>query len=598
MQSPATLAEALASLTERLLAARTPAGHWRGELSSSALATATAVGALAAIDAVGHQQLIRQGLDWLARNANADGGWGDSTVSESNLSATLLVWSAFAMAAGEGEFTGPVGGAEEWLSVRLGSTQPEAIAAAVLDVYGDDRTFSVPILTMCALAGRLGEGVEAWRYVPALPFELAVVPQRWLKALRLPVVSYALPALVAMGLVRNRAAPPTNPITRLVRRLARGRSMKVVTRIQPADGGFLEAAPLTSFVAMSLARAGLADHPVVSRCVDFLTASVRPDGSWPIDTDLATWVTTLSVNALADGALAGDERTRIRQWLLGQQHLAGHPYTAASPGGWAWTDLSGGVPDGDDTAGALLALRRLGEIDQPTLAAGRAGANWLMDLQNRDGGTPTFCRGWGRLPFDRSSPDITAHAVAALDAWRDDLEAASRRRCRRAIGRALAYLARAQSADGAWTPLWFGNERTPGQTNPTYGTARVVSALTRLDGGEPAELISQGVGWLAPAQNDDGGWGGSAGAPSSIEETGVAVDALAGALAGGRLADEAGELRRAVNAGVDWLIEHAAGASPLPAAPIGLYFERLWYSERLYPLIFAAAALRATSGLQ
>ena len=33
-----------------------------------------------------------------------------------------------------------------------------------------------------------------------------------------------------------------------------------------------------------------------------------------------------------------------------------HPYTGAAPGGWAWTDLPGGVPDADDTPGALLAL--------------------------------------------------------------------------------------------------------------------------------------------------------------------------------------------------------------------------------------------------
>jgi hypothetical protein len=33
--------------------------------------------------------------------------------------------------------------------------------------------------------------------------------------------------------------------------------------------------------------------PVLHRALQFLTASVRADGSWPIDTNLATWVTTL-----------------------------------------------------------------------------------------------------------------------------------------------------------------------------------------------------------------------------------------------------------------------------------------------------------------
>src|SRR6202042_2632665 len=48
-----------------------------------------------------------------------------------------------------------------------------------------------------------------------------------------------------------------------------------------------------------------------------------------------------------------------------------------------------------------------------------AGVVWLLDLQNADGGWPTFCRGWGALPFDRSAPDLTAHAIRALRAWRD-----------------------------------------------------------------------------------------------------------------------------------------------------------------------------------
>ena len=54
---------------------------------------------------------------------------------------------------------------------------------------------------------------------------------------------------------------------------------------------------------MSLAGMNQADHSVAVRGVEFLKDSVRPDGSWPIDTNLATWVTTLSVNALLPESL-------------------------------------------------------------------------------------------------------------------------------------------------------------------------------------------------------------------------------------------------------------------------------------------------------
>src|SRR5690606_25955223 len=106
----------------------------------------------------------------------------------------------------------------------------------------------------------------------------------------------------------------------------------------------------------SLAGMGAAGHPVVRKGVEFLVNSVQPDGSWPIDTNLATWVTTLSINALGDDGLPEDARAPLREWLLGQQYREVHPFTNAAPGGWAWTDLPGGVPDADDTPGALLAL--------------------------------------------------------------------------------------------------------------------------------------------------------------------------------------------------------------------------------------------------
>src|SRR5262249_7708772 len=138
-----------------------------------------------------------------------------------------------------------------------------------------------------------------WEEVPPLPFELACLPQRWFRWFNLPVVSYALPALIAIGQAINHHRRPRNPIVRGIRTLARSRSLRVLERIQPTSGGFLEATPLTIFVVMALASIGQVDHPVVRKGVDFLRNSVRPDGSWPIDSNLSVWVTTLAINSLA-----------------------------------------------------------------------------------------------------------------------------------------------------------------------------------------------------------------------------------------------------------------------------------------------------------
>ena len=135
--------------------------------------------------------------------------------------------------------------------------------------------------------------------------------------------------------------------TRVLRNAAREKTLQVLEQIQPSNGGFLEATPLTSFVTMSLAGCGLADHPVARKGIEFLHASVRADGSWPIDTHLATWVTTLSVNALGED-LPDDARAPIREWLLKQQYREVHPYRRRARR-LVLDALARGVPDADDT---------------------------------------------------------------------------------------------------------------------------------------------------------------------------------------------------------------------------------------------------------
>lgn len=594
----AALDRTLMALKERLALARRSGGCWQGRLSGSALATAVAVFALSLADKAKYASLIEKGIDWLIDNQNSDGGWGDTVRSLSNISTTMLCFSALTAAEQSQRTNEAVSKTESWLAESAGSLEPSALADAVDRKYGRDRTFSAPILTMCALAGRLGDSKKAWRRIKPLPFELAMFPHRFFKLLRLPVVSYALPALIAIGQVNYYHRRPANPITRLIRRLSLKRTLKVLGKIQPENGGFLEAAPLTAFVVMSLVSAGHRGNEVVVKGTEFLVNSAGDDGSWPIDTNLATWVTTLSVNALAaaddfEQTLSSDERDRILRMLLDSQYRCEHPYTHAPPGGWAWTALPGGVPDADDTAGALIALANLGFVDETVTEAATAGIEWLLGLQNSDGGIPTFCRGWTNLPFDRSAPDLTAHALKAFRVWADSVSDSLRNRIWLGIEKGMNYLLDSQKPNGAWVPLWFGNEAAEGQENPVYGTARVLLGFDRVGPGRILRRNSsagRAIEWLISVQNEDGGWGGDKGVESSIEETALVVDALATyveALAPGTW----GEMREAVVRGAERLIEYAR-ADKMTASPIGLYFAKLWYFEELYPLIFAVSALQ------
>ena len=94
--------------------------------------------------------------------------------------------------------------------------------------------------------------------------------------------------------------------------------------------------------------------------------------------------------------LDGEAMPRVRDWLLNQQYTREHLYTGAAPGAWAWTDLPGGVPDADDTAGALLALSRLDPNDPAGSERAFSGLQWLMNLQNTDGGIADILPGLGR----------------------------------------------------------------------------------------------------------------------------------------------------------------------------------------------------------
>jgi squalene-hopene/tetraprenyl-beta-curcumene cyclase len=570
--------------TDLLLSRRNAQGVWEGRLSSSALSTATAILALSSdpedADAVAH------GREWLVQTQNNDGGWGDTTLSLSNISTTALCWAA-------SPSTSSVKRAEAWLANATGSLDPEVLGRAIAARYGKDRTFSVPILTALAIGGRVG-----WQHAPQLPFELAACPHQWFQWLKLPVVSYALPALIAIGLARHRRFPSRNPGLRMIRNTLTPRVLRVLRKIQPSGGGFLEATPLTSFVAMSLIAADLGEHEVTQKCLAFLRISVRPDGSWPIDTNLSTWLTTLATNALGEEAkdvLSEGERSQLSGWLLDQQFQVEHPYTHAAPGAWSWTNLSGAVPDADDTAGALLALKHLGVQNERVRRAAFQGVRWLLDLQNSDGGMPTFCKGWGHLPFDRSGPDLTAHALRAWRAWLPELPASDRKRAGLAIRAGLDYLRRSRKDDGSWVPLWFGNQYAPGGENRTFGTSRVILALCELQ--PKSEMLSSAVEYLLSAQHTDGGWGGAPLVAASIDETALAADALACVLkvnAAGRPE----KVSRSVRSATEWLANATRKASAFTPSPIGFYFASLWYFEELYPLVFSVSALRRAQGLR
>jgi squalene cyclase len=658
-------------LADLLLAKQNSDGFWEGRLSSSALGVAVAITAMHFDDAARHKGAMEQGVKWLVTNRNSDGGYGDSSESLSNISTSLLVYAALNIQdnaiAGLRQTRENLSGYLNRQSIDVHSA---SVADAILAHYKTDYTFSVPILVMCALCG-IPSG-DAFRKIPRLPFELALLPRSFYRVLKLSVVSYAIPALIAVGIAIFHHKQKRNPLVTRLRRRAIAPSLRLLQTLMPESGGFLEAIPLTAFVSMCLIASGHRDLSVVEKGIGFLKSTQREDGSWPIDIDLSTWVTTLSVKALQcpalydqantyakdhagglqataitdaedhTGGLQNDgitetkdgvgslqdtgitdtkdhagslkdtgitgakdhplsaqndgttdaglplnarERERLTDHILCLQYKTVHPFNGAMPGGWGWTHHAGSVPDGDDTPGAIIALLLLNRYHPEKVKdAVLAGCDWLLDLRNSDGGFPTFVKGWGRLPFDQSCADLTGHAVLALsltlNTFKNNLIPTRHKNYEKAIQQGITYLQKNQRSDGALLPLWFGNQQAPGHLNPVYGTARVLTYLNDMAAlpvmsdavkMRIAEVTERGRSYLRKVQNPDGSWGGDAGVPGTLEETALALGALAGK-------EDLASCSRAVR----WLDRQYSGRG-LVASPIGLYFASLWYDEVLYP---------------
>ncbi|HEY8283494.1 MAG TPA: prenyltransferase/squalene oxidase repeat-containing protein [Chloroflexota bacterium] len=522
--------------------------RWVGVLSSSALATAIAVVALQLSDLTGYSGAIARGRRWLLETQGADGGWGDAVVDPSNINATALVIGALTV-------TNPP-------TPEPGAQQALARAQARLDHFGGFDavgdplrcTLSGPDRTVAALAGLMD-----WRRIKRLRPEVVLLPARLRRT-----ISTTFPAYLSIASVHAHMAP--HPLNLLpTHRFARRRVVDWLRQTQGSDGSFEESAFLTSVIIACMVLCDQGALPWLPAALRFVVESQRADGSWPIDRDLETFDTAMTVQALREAGVTVPHAGQVRDWLLARQFQEPCFPTAASPGGWAWA-MPAGWPECDDTSYALLALLALGV---PVSARPiRQGARWLERMQNTDGSWSTFVRD-SRMPFDRHCPYITGHVLSAL-------RAANRLgRGSRVLGRALEYLARVQHYDGSFGSIWF--------REATAGTASVLEALADC-GLERTPLALRARDALSRGQNDDGGWAGLRGQASTAEETAWAIMALLRCAPG----DE-GET--AVRRGVAWLISRQQANGAWIPAPIGLYYSAMWYSDTSFALTLPTQAL-------
>ena len=177
------------------------------------------------------------------------------------------------------------------------------------------------------------------------------------------------------------------------------------------------------------------------------------------------------------------------------------------PGGWAFEFRNPFYPDVDDTAQVLLGFQAFyGKPAAYSISAYDRGLEWVLSMQNRDGGWSSYDKDNNRaalnhFPFadhnamlDPSCADITGRVLEML-------AGAGLTRSHPAVRKGIEFLRHSQEADGTWLGRWG--------VNYIYGTWLALRGLKAV--GEPMEEIryQQAGRWLIQHQNPDGGWGES-----------------------------------------------------------------------------------------
>ncbi|MFO0788741.1 MAG: prenyltransferase/squalene oxidase repeat-containing protein [Pirellulales bacterium] len=607
-------------------------------------------------------ELLLEAVHWLAKRQNTDGGWGDCEGAGSDVSATMLVQAAFRLTGIPAKYADLMVRADQFVAAQGG-------VAGLKREVGPDKSYLASILTACALADMI-----PWRQVPSLPFEWCSVPSRLQHEIGL-MARWGTPLVMAVGLAKFHNDPPRNPLIRFARRRLRKKTLAYLEQLQAADDSFQGSPLSTAFIVMSLASTGCQEHPIVERGVEYLLSSVRADSSWSVAMNFATTNTARAYESLTAGMVEapyvwheqqesmaigsswpdpatardtlpdhlpaqaavaenglppesfGDDSSAVREqaidWLLRTQRTTPCATTSAPAGGWGVSDAPGAEPTTISTACALVALARAWHADAAAHRgrierAANLGINWLLEMQNDDGGWPTYCKDDNTHPFDGSATDPTAQAMRALAAWQRLWHAQSQRdlpgpRAKMlgwmvaAIEQGLQYLESQQRDDGSFVPMWFGDELQTEDENPVLGTALVLAACGELHCCD-SNMAQRAAAWMVASQHSGGGWGpprapvdyseGDRAANMrswrendtlakfcSVEETAAAVSALV------PFAAMSPALERSVSRGLAWLASAAEEDRLRRPAIVGFYLSQIWYYERLYPLVFAAGAL-------
>ncbi|WP_270179690.1 terpene cyclase/mutase family protein [Alkalihalobacillus sp. CinArs1] len=376
--------------------------------------------------------------------------------------------------------------------------------------------------------------------------------------------------------------------------LARKRVEQYMLQRIESDGTLFNYATATFFMIYAMLALGYDRHsPTIMNAMNGLKKMVWKSESHLQNSPSTMWDTALMSCVLDEAGVSYESPMRINSanYLLHHQQDRKGDWAITrpniEPGGWGFSEGNTFHPDIDDTSAALRAIKRYIPFDEGIHSAWQKGTNWLISMQNNDGGWPAFEPDRKALLLkdipidgadssfpDNSTADLTGRTVEFL------CNSAGLERTHPVIKRAIDWLVKNQKVDGSWYGRWG--------IYYIYGTWAALTGLKAAEVREDHPTVRKGLEFLKRIQRDDGGWGESCSsnvkksyvalAHSTPSQTAWAVEALMG------FEGDTIEVKR----GIDYLLRNHTEKErtyPTGAGLAGSFYIQYHSYELIWPLL-------------
>ncbi|MEK4250031.1 terpene cyclase/mutase family protein [Paenibacillus sp. FSL W7-1287] len=284
------------------------------------------------------------------------------------------------------------------------------------------------------------------------------------------------------------------------------------------DGTLYSYASSTILMVFSLLALGYdRQHPTIIKAIEGLIQMRCYSSSHTVtiqNSPSTIWDTALLSYALQQANVKASHPAILKanSYIVNmQQHKKGDwsvHNEGAAPGGWGFSESNTINPDIDDTTAALRAIYSMSQENESYKEASVLGLNWVLSMQNNDGGWPAFEKNvdnkmvtWLALDgskaaaIDPSTADLTGRTLEYLGHY------SQLKHDNHHIQRGVRWLMNNQEADGSWYGKWG--------ICYIYGTWAALTGLSAVGITSSDKQVQKAIEWLYSIQNRDGGWGES-----------------------------------------------------------------------------------------